>query len=77
MYLPAVDYVAFRIEMSQFHDSPRKKLPPRSLPFTAIALDQPHIPRRISPPIFSILEPIRKSITPPQDFFEIKIERSQ
>lgn len=28
MYLPAVDYVAFRIETSQFHDfEPKKKLP--------------------------------------------------
>ena len=43
MYLQAVDYVAFRIETSQFHDfESKKKFPPRSLPFTA--LDQPHIP---------------------------------
>lgn len=47
MYLPAVDYAAFRIETSQFHDfEAKKKLPPRSLPFTA--LDQPHIPHGIT-----------------------------
>lgn len=36
MYLPAVDYAAFTIETSQFHDfGPKKKLTPRGLPFDA------------------------------------------
>lgn len=66
MYLPAVDYAAFRIETSQFHDSePKKKLPPRFLPFT---LPSPWSNRTF--PVESrlfpgccIFGPIRKPIT--------------
>lgn len=59
MYLPAVDYAAFRIETSQFHDSePEEKTSPAVSPFCCHRPGSTaHIPRRISPPIPSLLYP--------------------